>query len=93
MEKRKLFQFLQERNGLLFCPSSPDGRLVDGWHFAVRLRRWSMLMSTIVLVANLLGLATGKWNLAPRTAQRGLNQGIALLLIAIVGLGYANQMQ
>jgi hypothetical protein len=50
-------------------------------------------MSTIVLVANLLGLATGKWNLAPRTAQRGLNQGIALLLIAIVGLGYANQMQ
>jgi L-rhamnose-H+ transport protein len=54
---------------------------------------WSILMSTVVMVANLLGLATGEWRSAPAASKRRLLQGLALLLVAIAGLGYANQMK
>jgi L-rhamnose-H+ transport protein len=51
---------------------------------------WAMLMSTMVLAANLLGLVTGEWTGAPREALRKLGAGIVLLLAAIVGLGWSN---
>lgn len=51
---------------------------------------WAMLMSTMVMAANLLGLATGEWAGAPGAAKRRLAMGMAVLLAAIVGLGYSN---
>jgi L-rhamnose-H+ transport protein len=54
---------------------------------------WAILMSTMVLAANVLGFASGEWNAAPRAAKRQLGQGVLLLLLAIIGLGYANHMR
>lgn len=51
---------------------------------------WAILMSAMVLTANLLGLLTGEWKSAPREPLIRLSGGIALLLLAIVVLGYAN---
>ena len=51
---------------------------------------WAILMSTMVIAANLLGLLTGEWTDAPAAARRKLAAGILLLLLAIVGLGYGN---
>jgi L-rhamnose-H+ transport protein len=52
---------------------------------------WAILMSSMVLVANALGLVSGEWAAAPRTARRRLGMGIAVLLLAITVLGYANR--
>lgn len=54
---------------------------------------WAILMSTMVLVANLLGIASGEWSDAPHASKRWLGAGLLLLLIAISGLGYVNQLQ
>jgi L-rhamnose-H+ transport protein len=51
---------------------------------------WAILMSSMVLVANVLGLATGEWTGAPTHARRQLSAGLALLLAAIAILGYTN---
>ena len=53
---------------------------------------WAMLMSGMVVTANLAGIATGEWTGAPPAARRQLRNGVLLLLAAIVGLGYANGM-
>ena len=53
---------------------------------------WAILMSSMVLVANLLGLLSGEWRGAPPGSRRRLFQGLSLLLIAIAALGYANEM-
>lgn len=53
---------------------------------------WSMLMCAMVLVSNALGLLTGEWSAAPVRARRHLRAGIALLLLAIGLLGYANHL-
>jgi hypothetical protein len=47
-------------------------------------------MSSMVLVANALGLASGEWAEAPRAAKRRLGIGIAVLMAAITALAYAN---
>jgi L-rhamnose-H+ transport protein len=54
---------------------------------------WSILMSSMVLVANALGVLTGEWRGAPARARLQLAAGLALLLAAITGLGYANSLQ
>lgn len=54
---------------------------------------WAILMSSMVLVANLLGVLTGEWRGSPLEARRQLGLGLALLLVAIAGLGYANSLQ
>lgn len=54
---------------------------------------WAILMSVMVLVANLLGLAAGEWSGAPQLSKRRLAGGVMLLLVAIAGLGYVNQLQ
>jgi L-rhamnose-H+ transport protein len=51
---------------------------------------WAMLMATIVLVANGLGIATGEWIAAPSRSKRLLSAGVLALIGAIVGLGFAN---
>jgi L-rhamnose-H+ transport protein len=53
---------------------------------------WSAMMSTMVVTANLLGLWTGEWKGAPRSSLRLLFFGLSLLLAALFGLGYANQL-
>jgi L-rhamnose-H+ transport protein len=53
---------------------------------------WAILMSSMVLVANLLGLLSGEWRGAPPGARRGLFGGLGLLLVAIAALGYANEL-
>jgi L-rhamnose-H+ transport protein len=51
---------------------------------------WAMLMATIVLVANGLGLATGEWVGSPSRSKRQLGAGVLMLVCAIAGLGFAN---
>jgi L-rhamnose-H+ transport protein len=51
---------------------------------------WGILMSSMVLVANAFGFATGEWRNAPATARRKLVYGVFLLVAAIAGLGYVN---
>lgn len=53
---------------------------------------WAILMSSMVLVANVSGLLTGEWDAAPRQSKRQLLLGILVLLVAISGLGYTNRM-
>ena len=53
---------------------------------------WSAMMSTMVVTANLLGLASGEWKGAPPSSLRLLFLGLAILLAALFGLGYANQL-
>jgi hypothetical protein len=52
---------------------------------------WSVLMSVMVLTANLLGIQTGEWRDAPRSSKQKLWIGMALLSIALFGLGAATQ--
>jgi L-rhamnose-H+ transport protein len=53
---------------------------------------WAVLMSSMVLMANVLGLASGEWTGAPPRSRRQLMGGLLLLLIAIAALGYTNHM-
>ena len=53
---------------------------------------WAILMSSMVLVAHVLGLLTGEWTDVPPRAKRRLALGIGVLLLAIAGLGYANSL-
>jgi L-rhamnose-H+ transport protein len=52
---------------------------------------WAMMMSTIVLVANALGIVTGEWNGAPAASKRRLAAGVFLVTCAVAGLGWANR--
>ena len=54
---------------------------------------WAILMSSMVLVANVLGILTGEWEGAPQASRRQLGLGVGLLVLAIAGLGYANALQ
>ncbi|MEO6807786.1 MAG: L-rhamnose/proton symporter RhaT [Isosphaeraceae bacterium] len=54
---------------------------------------WAILMSSMVLVANALGVLSGEWRSSPRRSRWQLAGGLALLLAAIAGLGYANSLQ
>jgi L-rhamnose-H+ transport protein len=51
---------------------------------------WAMLMASMVVAANAFGLLTGEWTQAPASSLRRLRSGVALLMLAIAGLGYAN---
>jgi L-rhamnose-H+ transport protein len=53
---------------------------------------WAILMASMVLAANVFGLFTGEWTEAPASSKRLLGIGVALLMIAITGLGYANAL-
>jgi L-rhamnose-H+ transport protein len=53
---------------------------------------WAILMSTMVLAANISGLMTREWDAAPPRSKRQLALGVVILLVAIAGLGYANRI-
>jgi L-rhamnose-H+ transport protein len=53
---------------------------------------WSVLMGSMVMTANVLGIATGEWKGAPASAMRRLWVGVGLLCLAILGLGISNRM-
>ena len=48
-------------------------------------------MSSVVLMANILGMVSGEWTELPRSPDVPV-AGLALLLIAIAALGYTSQM-
>jgi L-rhamnose-H+ transport protein len=52
---------------------------------------WSIMMSAMVITANLWGLLTGEWRGTPHRALRVLAGGVAILIVAICVVGYANQ--
>ncbi|MGO9094639.1 MAG: L-rhamnose/proton symporter RhaT [Bryobacteraceae bacterium] len=49
---------------------------------------WPVLMTTMVLVANVWGLVTGEWKNADRRAFRYLGAGLALMVTALVLMGW-----
>jgi hypothetical protein len=53
---------------------------------------WAMLMTSMVLFANMFGLLTGEWRQAPDESRSKLRNGVLLLVFAIAGLGYANTL-
>jgi L-rhamnose-H+ transport protein len=53
---------------------------------------WSVLMGSMVMAANILGILTGEWRDAPDGALTRLWFGVGLLCVAIVGIGFANKM-
>ena len=53
---------------------------------------WAILMSAMVLTANILGVVTGEWKGAPPAATRTLCFGLGLLLFAITLLAYTNSL-
>jgi L-rhamnose-H+ transport protein len=53
---------------------------------------WGILMCTVVLIANAWGIGTGEWAGSPGWARRRLAYGLAILIVAIIGLSYANQI-
>jgi L-rhamnose-H+ transport protein len=53
---------------------------------------WAVMMSTMVITANILGFITGEWKGASRKAYGLAGGGLALLILAIGVVGYANQL-
>ena len=48
---------------------------------------WAILMSSMVIVANLLGMATGEWKGSGRKPVRIMTYGLGILIIAIFVIG------
>jgi L-rhamnose-H+ transport protein len=53
---------------------------------------WAVMMSTMVITANVLGFITGEWKGASRKAYSLAVAGVAILILAIAVVGYANQL-
>lgn len=53
---------------------------------------WSIMMSVMVITANLWGVLTGEWRGASHRARRFLVSGVAILILAICVVGYANHL-
>ena len=53
---------------------------------------WAVMMSTMVITANVLGFITGEWKGASRKAYSLAVAGVAMLILAIGVVGYANQL-
>jgi L-rhamnose-H+ transport protein len=52
---------------------------------------WSIMLSVMVITANLWGFLTGEWKRADGRALRLLMGGVGLLMAAVCVVGYANQ--
>ena len=53
---------------------------------------WAIMMATMVITANILGFITGEWKGASRKACSLAVAGVAILILAIGVVGYANQL-
>ena len=53
---------------------------------------WSIMMSAMIITANLWGFLTGEWKGASVRARRFLLSGVAILVLAICVVGYANRV-
>jgi L-rhamnose-H+ transport protein len=53
---------------------------------------WAMMLSVMVITANLSGFLTGEWRGASRKAYGLLLGGVAILIVAIGAVGYANRL-
>jgi L-rhamnose-H+ transport protein len=53
---------------------------------------WAVMTSMMVITANILGFMTGEWKGASRKAYTFALAGVAILILAIVVVGYANQL-
>lgn len=53
---------------------------------------WSIMMSAMVITANLWGFLTGEWRGAGSRARRIVFSGVAILILAICVIGYSNHM-
>jgi hypothetical protein len=53
---------------------------------------WAVMMSTMVITANILGFTTGECRRASRKAYSLAVSGVAILILAIGVVGYANQL-
>jgi L-rhamnose-H+ transport protein len=53
---------------------------------------WAIMLSVMVITANLSGFLTGEWSGAGRKAYTFLLGGTAMLLVAIGAVGYANRL-
>jgi len=51
---------------------------------------WAIMMTSMILTANALGVLTGEWKAAPRQSKRDLGLGLLTLVAALALLGYAN---
>ena len=52
---------------------------------------WAILMTTMVLVANVWGLLTGEWKNVDKRAFRYLGAGLTMLVVALVVIGMSAQ--
>jgi len=53
---------------------------------------WAVMMSTMVVTANILGFITGEWKGASRKAFGLAVAGVAILILSICVVGYANHL-
>ena len=51
---------------------------------------WPLFISVSIVVGNIWGLWRGEWNGAPRPARRWLNQGLAVLIVAVITVALSN---
>jgi L-rhamnose-H+ transport protein len=51
---------------------------------------WALLMSLIVVVANLWGIVTGEWRNSGKKPLRVMGAGLAVLVVAMFIIGSSN---
>jgi len=72
-----------------FAVYAPGARLLGSLGTSVG---WAVMMSTMVITANVLGFITGEWKGASRKAFGLAVAGVAMLILAICVVGYANHL-
>ena len=72
-----------------FVVYAPGARLLGSLGTSVG---WAVMMSTMVITANILGFITGEWKGASRKAFGLAIAGLAILILAIGVVGYANHL-
>jgi L-rhamnose-H+ transport protein len=72
-----------------FAIYAPGARLLGSLGTSVG---WAVMMSTMVITANILGFITGEWKGASRKAFSLAVAGVAFLILAIGVVGYANRL-
>jgi L-rhamnose-H+ transport protein len=89
----RLYWALASLMGLMwiggFAVYAPGVRLLGSLGTSVG---WAVMMSTMVITANVLGFITGEWKGASRKALGLAVAGVGFLILAIGVVGYANHL-